>query len=64
MLKVNGIENIEEVHKNCRLKGIPSMMISDAGRTQVDPGTITVLGIGPEISEKLDKITGKFRLFK
>lgn len=38
------------------------MLISDAGHTQVDPGTVTVLGIGPEISDKLNKITGKFRL--
>ena len=64
VLKADGLHNLEEVHKKCRMKGIPSIMISDAGRTQVDPGTVTVLGIGPEISEKLDNITGKFRLFK
>jgi PTH2 family peptidyl-tRNA hydrolase len=39
-------------------------MISDAGHTQVDPGTITVIGIGPEKSEKLDRITGKFKLMR
>jgi PTH2 family peptidyl-tRNA hydrolase len=39
-------------------------MISDAGRTQVDPGTITVLGVGPDASEKINKITGSFKLLR
>ena len=36
------------------------LQVSDAGRTQVLPGTVTVLGIaGP--SESVDQITGSFK---
>ncbi len=34
-------------------KKIPSYMVSDAGRTQLAPGTVTTLGIGPEKDEEL-----------
>ena len=64
VLRAKNFDELEEIHKKCKLKGIPSLLISDAGHTQVDPGTVTVLGIGPEISEKLNKITGDFKLMK
>ena len=32
------------------------------GRTQVDPGTITVIGIGPGPTEMVDSITGHLNL--
>ncbi len=37
---------------------IPNELIRDAGYTEVPPGSITALGIGPEDDEKIDKITG------
>jgi PTH2 family peptidyl-tRNA hydrolase len=64
VLKAKDLDEMREVHKECKKRKIPSIMISDAGHTQVDPGTKTVLGIGPEASEKLDKITGKFKLMR
>ncbi len=64
VLKAKNLEELENVHKKCKLKGIPSMLISDAGHTEVEPGTVTVLGVGPEISEKIDKITGSFKLMR
>jgi PTH2 family peptidyl-tRNA hydrolase len=64
VLKVNNLETIERVQKACRNLKIPCSMISDAGRTEVEPGTVTVLGVGPEVSDKLNKITGEFRLMK
>ena len=36
--------------------------IFDAGHTQVDPGTLTCVGIGPAESSALDPITGSFKL--
>jgi len=37
-------------------------LISDAGKTVVDPGTITCLGIGPDKEEKIDTITGNLKM--
>jgi PTH2 family peptidyl-tRNA hydrolase len=37
-------------------------LIVDAGRTVVEPGTVTCLGIGPDKEEKIDKITNKLKM--
>ena len=42
--------------------GLVTAMITDAGRTQLEPGTITCLGIGPDDAQKIDKVTGKLKL--
>ena len=36
--------------------------IYDAGFTQVDPGTLTCVGIGPAADEDLEPITGSYKL--
>lgn len=41
---------------------VPSKLIIDAGRTQLEPGTITCLGIGPYESSEIDKITSELKL--
>lgn len=37
-------------------------MVVDAGRTQLPTSTTTVLGIGPDEDEIMDKITGDLKL--
>ena len=39
-------------------------MIQDRGLTEVSPGTVTVLGIGPDRADKIDKITRDLPLLK
>jgi PTH2 family peptidyl-tRNA hydrolase len=36
--------------------------LQDAGMTEIPPGTITALGLGPAKTEDLDKITGTLTL--
>ncbi|KAL0132621.1 hypothetical protein PUN28_000404 [Cardiocondyla obscurior] len=42
--------------------GLITAVIKDAGRTQLKPGTITVVGIGPAPNEVIDSLTSKLRL--
>ena len=42
--------------------GLPCSAVSDAGRTQLPPGTTTCISIGPAPEEKIDKITGDLKL--
>ncbi|KAL2891743.1 Peptidyl-tRNA hydrolase 2 [Ceratocystis lukuohia] len=45
-----------------RSLGVTSQVIQDAGRTQIDPGSLTVLGVGPAPKSEIDKITGHLKL--
>ncbi|MCK5139215.1 MAG: peptidyl-tRNA hydrolase Pth2 [Nanoarchaeota archaeon] len=42
--------------------GLVTSLIIDAGRTVIEPGTMTSLGIGPDKEEKIDKITGHLKM--
>ncbi|KAL1881127.1 hypothetical protein VTK73DRAFT_4804 [Phialemonium thermophilum] len=42
--------------------GITAEVIADAGRTQIDPGSLTVLGVGPAPKSLVDKVTGHLKL--
>ena len=43
-------------------KGIHSGYIVDAGKTEVAPGSITVGYVGPDKSDKIDKLVGQLKL--
>ncbi|CAF91337.1 unnamed protein product, partial [Tetraodon nigroviridis] len=43
--------------------GLPVSLIQDAGRTQMAPGSRTVLGIGPGPADLIDRVTGDLKLY-
>ncbi|MFB6158421.1 MAG: aminoacyl-tRNA hydrolase [Candidatus Nanohalobium sp.] len=43
---------------------IPAALVQDAGLTEVEPGTVTALGVGPAEEDKIDKITGDLKLIE
>lgn len=45
-----------------RAKGLTAVAIRDAGHTQVTPGTVTVLAVGPGPAKTVDSITGHLKL--
>ncbi len=64
ILKVKNLNQLIELQKKCSKLKIAHALISDAGRTEVEPGTITALGIGPDKEELINKITGALPLLK
>jgi len=62
VLKVSSLDELLEIKKKCDELKIPNALISDAGKTELEPGTITVLGIGPDYSDKIDKVTGNLKM--
>ncbi len=61
-LKVKNINELMEFKKKLDENNILNCVISDAGLTELEPGTITVLGAGPCKEEEIDKITGHLPL--
>ncbi len=42
--------------------GLPLLLVRDAGKTVLQPGTVTCLGIGPAPAASIDPITGRLTL--
>lgn len=64
---VLGCESLDElrlIEVKARDAKLPHLSIKDAGHTELKPGTVTALGIGPAKEEEIDKITGKLKLLK
>jgi len=62
VLKISSMEELNEIVSNLEKKDILFFLVRDAGLTQLTPGTTTALGIGPALSETLDKVTGDLKL--
>ncbi len=62
VLKANDERTLFELKVIAERNGISTSLIQDAGMTEIPPGTITALGLGPAKSEELDKITGSLSL--
>jgi len=62
VLKANDERTLFEIKVIAERAGISTSLIQDAGMTEIPPGTITALGLGPAKSEDLDRITGSLTL--
>ena len=62
VVKVSSLDELMRVYREAREQGLPAVVIADAGRTQLEPGTVTVVAIGPAPSDRVDRVTGKLKL--
>ncbi|KZC12876.1 PREDICTED: peptidyl-tRNA hydrolase 2, mitochondrial-like [Dufourea novaeangliae] len=62
VLRVADEEHLMSLARNARNAGLIIAIIKDAGRTQLVPGTVSALGIGPGPKEIIDELTNNLRL--
>ena len=62
VLKVKDLDELLKYKEDADDLGLVTALISDAGKTVVEPGTVTCLGIGPDKEEKIDKVSGKLKM--
>ena len=63
VLKATDERTLYELSEIAEHEGIPNAVIRDAGHTQLEPGTVTTLAVGPAEDDLVDRVTGDLSLF-
>ncbi|EMA69854.1 peptidyl-tRNA hydrolase [Halorubrum aidingense JCM 13560] len=63
VLKGNSESQLFELADKADKEGLPYAIVRDAGHTQLEPGTVTALAIGPARDESVDRVTGDLSLY-
>jgi len=63
VLKARDEKELLELFESAKRLGLPVSIIRDAGRTELPPGTLTAIAIGPAPAPLVDRVTGKLKLF-
>ncbi|KAF5024963.1 hypothetical protein F66182_2914 [Fusarium sp. NRRL 66182] len=61
-VQVKSQDEILELRRKARSVGLTAEVIQDAGRTQIEAGSMTVLGVGPAPRSLVDQVTGGLKL--
>ena len=62
VLKVRDKKELFNFKQNAKDNKLKTAVITDAGRTVVEPGTVTCGAIGPDEENRIDNITGNLKL--
>ncbi len=62
VVKVFSLDELEKIKKHVISLDLPWSEVTDAGHTQIAPGTITCISIGPAPEDKIDKATKDLKL--
>ena len=62
VVKVSGLKELEKIRVGAIEIAIPLAEVTDAGHTQIAPGTTTCISLGPAPEDLIDKITGDLKL--
>lgn len=56
-------QQLFELADRAEREGLPNAVVRDAGHTQLEPGTVTALAVGPGDEDAIDRVTGDLSLF-
>ncbi|EQD31489.1 Peptidyl-tRNA hydrolase, PTH2 domain protein, partial [mine drainage metagenome] len=57
-----GEEALVKLYNAFKYMKVPCALVTDAGLTEIPPGSKTALGVGPWMSEEIDPITKSLKL--
>ena len=63
VVRAHDLQHLEQLKKKAEKNNLPVALVQDAGLTEVPPGTVTCLGIGPAPDNLVDNVTGSLRLW-
>lgn len=64
VLRVGSLDELEELAEKADVLDIVNVLVQDRGLTEVPPGTVTAIGLGPDRSERMNKVTGSLKLLR
>lgn len=64
VLQIDSEAKFDDIVIKAIRAGIPVVAIADAGLTQLDPGTKTVVALGPATEQKMKKVVGSLKLYE
>ena len=62
VLKTDDKKSLYRINQEAKDSGLITAVITDAGKTVVEPGTVTCLAIGPDEKNKIDKMIQELKL--
>lgn len=63
VVKADNLAALHELKAVAEKAGLTTALIADAGHTELEPGTVTCLGVGPARGRDVDKVTGHLPLY-
>jgi len=61
-VQVDSLDDLLDLHSRAQRIPLPCFLVRDAGYTEIPPGTVTALGIGPAPEDAMDRLTGDLKL--
>lgn len=62
VVKADGLMELMKIRDMVKSMGLAYYVVRDAGKSQISPGTVTAIGIGPATEGEIDKITKDLKL--
>ena len=63
VLRADDERTLFELKETAEAAGLPAAIVRDAGHTQLEPGTVTALAVGPAGDDAVDAVTGDLSLY-